>query len=527
MSQTSREIKILVQRYQLSFFAVFFLLTYWMVGFDGITFSDDVFYILAGENFWKGTMEVTDYHFSSRWGAYIPAGLIGFLFGYDPHTISAISLISYISTYLLLLRITEGRKSLLIMSLWFCTPVYFLHFLTKVYPDSLLVFWTCLVPFAAIYRQKYPVKAGILLVLGLFLGFLTKETIVFLAPLPVLLFYFDIRESKINLTFYWTMLMTGLLLLVGYLSYFWVAFGDPLYRISSINAGHYISEYTYADKGIGAIIKRLTILPFQTFVERAYWPWLVLAIPGLVHGLRNKSSHAFPFAISLICILVGFWFMSSTLEFYNPIYLNPRHLIILIPILAYLIGFGWEKWQNRKRWKFWIFVLLALGVGIALLLSDWKMAAFHALLIGVFAIKNQKIRLIGLTAILLIPAMYSIYYQHRLKQYATLTETLQEETQITENKTPIYTHSFIDFSKEILLSNDSRAQELIIPLYQYPGNPALFPQRLKVLIYDYYRHAYPDEQEDIDAISSWLNDNYRLLEERKKGNVLVQEYELK
>jgi hypothetical protein len=377
MSDSSLEIKALVQRNQVSFYATFFLLTYWWVGFDGITFSDDVFYILAGDSFWKGTMEVSDYHFSSRWGAYVPAGLIGAWFGNDPHTISAISLISYIATYLLLMRLTQDSTVLVQMSLWFCTPVYFLHFLTKVYPDSLLVFWTCLIPFAAYYRSRYPVKAGVFLVLGLFLGFLTKETIIFLAPLPILLFFFDRNTESFKLAFYKTILITGLFLSLCYLGYFWISFGDPFYRISSINAGHYISEFTYADKGFWSIFKRLTILPFQTFVERAYWPWLIFAIPGVALGWKNRASPAFIFGIALGYLLLGFWFMSSTLAFYNPIYLNPRHLIILIPILAFLIGSGLGNWQGDQFWKFWITGLLLVGVTIALWMQDRKMAVFN------------------------------------------------------------------------------------------------------------------------------------------------------
>jgi hypothetical protein len=527
MSQSSIDIKAQVKRYQISFFAVFFLITYWWVGFDGITYSDDVFYILAGESFWNGSMVFSDYHFSTRWGAYIPAGLIGYLFGNDPHTVSAVSLISYIATYFLLLQITKGNMQLTWMSLWFCTQIYFLHFLTKVYPDSLLVFWTCLVPFAAIYRHQHPIKAGILLVFALFMGFLTKETIVFLAPFPILLFYFDRKEGNVNFKFYTWIVLTGIIVCVTYLGYFWIAFGDPFYRITSINAGHYISEFTYADKGFWSILKRLTILPFQTFVERAYWPWLVFALPGLIFGLKNKDSYSFSFSITLICLLVGFWFMSSTLEFYNPIYLNPRHLIILIPILAYLIGSGWGKWQTNRKWQIRIAGLLILGVIIALLIQDWKMAAFNAILILPVFLRNQKFQLISLLLILIPPAMYSIYYQKNLKQYENLIETLSTETQGIDLEEPIYTHSFLDFSKKVLIPNDSMAQELIIPLYKFPADSRDFPPRLKVLIYDYYQHAYPEEQVDIDAINPWIYKNYELIEERKSGNITVYEYALK
>lgn len=527
MPKTTNEIRELVLRKQISFYAGFFLITFWLVGFDGITFSDDVYYLLAGKSFWRGTMVFSDYHFSTRWGAYIPAGLIGFIFGNDPHTVSAISLISYLGAYFLLLRIIKGTNALIVLSIWFCTQVYFLHFLTKVYPDSVLVFWVCLVPFAAIYRNQHGILAGLFLVIGLFAGFLTKETIIFLAPLPLLLAYFDYKSNQLNWKFYGTILSTGLILGIAYLAYFWIAFGDPLYRVSSINAGHYISEFTYADKGFWVILKRLTILPFQAFVERAYWPWLVFALPGLVFGLKDKASRSFSFAIASICLMLGFWFMSSTLAFYNPIYLNPRHLIILVPILAYLIASGWEKWQNSKAWQARIIGLLLLGVVIALLIQDWKMAAFNTLLTIPIFLKNQNLRLLVLGLTLLIPALYSIKYQTNLKQYGSLIETLTTEVQVTEQTTPIYTHSFIDFSKKILLPIDSPVQELLIPLNQFPKVERKFPQKLKVLIYDYYQHAYPDERADIDAISDWLARNYRLTSERKAGNVSLYEYERK
>lgn len=527
MIDTSQDMSQLIKRNQYSFFAVFFLLTYWWVGFDGITFSDDVYYLLAGKNFWNGSMEVSDYHFSSRWGAYVPAGLIGFLCGNDPHTVSAISFIAYIGSFLLLIRLVKKPQNLLIMSLWFCTQVYFLHFLTKVYPDSLLVFWTCLIPFAAIYRHEHPLKAGIALVLGLFCGFLTKETIIFLAPLPFLLYFFDRKDKSLNNTFYISILATGLLLSLLYLGYFWIEFGDPLYRIKSINAGHYISEFTYADKGKIAILKRITFLPFQTFVERAYWPWMVFAIPGLVYGLKNRKSNAFIFSIALIFIMLGFWFMSSTLAFYNPIYLNPRHLIIVIPILAYLIGKGWGKWQHSTSWKTGITSLLAVGILLSFLNSDLKMAAFHGLLALPVWIKKPKLQTLTLGIILIVPAMYSIYFQKNLKQYDNLIDTLTIELQSTDSKGFIYTHSFLDFSKELLFPGQEEWQSKIIPLYKFPENDINLPPKFKVVIYDYFQHAYPDEQRDINAINLWLVQNYDLVGERRSKNIQVYDYVLR
>ncbi|WP_339865317.1 hypothetical protein [uncultured Algoriphagus sp.] len=504
-----------------------FLFAYWLFGFDGITFSDDVYYLLAGQKFWEGTMEVNDYHFSSRWGAYVPSGLIGYYFKFDAHIISLISLLSYGLTLFMLIKVLSKSSHLWVLVLWFCTQIYFLHFLTKVYPDSLLVLWTTLVPVAATYRKSKPIVSGALLVLALFIGFITKETIVFLAPFPLLLFYFDIKEKELKWSFYYSLIGTALVLGIAYLGYFWIAFGDPLHRISSINAGHYISEYTYADKGFWSILERLTILPIQTFVERAYWPWMVFSVPGILAGWKNGSTAAKAFSLALACLIIGFWFMSSTLAFYNPIYLNPRHLIILIPLLTFLIASGWKNWNVSVKWKNYLGMLLGIGIVVALVLQDWKMAAFHASFFLPLYIKNQKLSAALFGIILLLPATYSIQYQKNLKQYKNLINTLTNQVQLSDSKTAIYTHSFLNFSKEVLFPDDSVAQGKLIPLYLFPKNSSPSPERLKVLIYDYYQHAYPEEQEDVDAISDWLEKNYQLLNTYKTGNISVSEYERK
>ncbi|PZX56828.1 hypothetical protein LV84_01954 [Algoriphagus ratkowskyi] len=511
---------------QFSTFAVgvLFLLCYWFFGYDGITFSDDVYYLLAGENFWKGKMEVSDYHFSSRWGAYVPSGLIGHLFGFKPHRISLISLLSYGVCLLILVKVLPKSAPAWVLVLWFCTQVYFLHFLTKVYPDSLLALWTCLIPAAAVYRKNSPILAGILLVSALFIGFLTKETIIFLAPFPLLLFYYDWKKQALNPTFYFTLVLTGMALAALYLGYFWISFGDPLHRISSINAGHYISEYTYADKGFWSMLKRLTIVPIITFVERSYWAWIVFAIPGIALGLKSRLTPAIEFSLAFLCLFIGFWFMSSTLDFYNPIYLNPRHLIILVPILSILIALGWNDWKKSKKWKIYLIGLLLLGTGISLIQLDLKMAVFHlALTMGVrFA--NLKFYPIFVALVLIAPALIAIPFQQKLKQYDTLIETLNNEAQNTDSKGPIYTHSFLDFSKEVLLVGDISEQNSLIPLYKFPEDKAQFPDKLRLLIYDYYKHAYPEEQVDINAINDWLNQYYNLTETRENGNISLKEF---
>ncbi|WP_139352757.1 hypothetical protein [Algoriphagus sp. A40] len=504
-----------------------FLFGYWLFGFDGITFSDDVFYLLAGKSFWEGSMEFNSYHFSTRWGAYVPSGLIGFLIGFDPHKISLISLVSYLGTLALLLRILPKSQNPWILLVWFSSQIYFLHFLTKVYPDSLLVFWIVLVPFSAIYRQEKPFLSALGVISGLLFGFLTKETIVFLGLLPILLFWFDWKKGNKYLSFYFCLIGLGIAFGTLYLGYFWIKFGSPFYRFESIQDGHYISEFTYADKSFWVMLKRLTIMPIVTFVERSYWLWLVFAIPGLVKIRKKPQSPGIEFGLAFFSLLVCFWLMSTNFKFYNPIYLNPRHLIIFVPILAFLISLGWEYWQADQKLKRLMAILILFGAAISLLQQDWKMAGFQALAILIlYAFQGQKLTwAIGIY--LLVPGLLAIRYQQNLKEYPLLIKALIEEVKSAENQSLILTNNFLDFSKGVLFYEDRNAQKLLFPIEKLDSIRALRPTKIRVILYDYYRHAYPKEQEDVDILEPWLLENYILNSEETEGQVWIRTYSRK
>ncbi|WP_297338174.1 hypothetical protein [Algoriphagus sp.] len=501
-----------------------FLGLYWWLGFDGITFSDDVYYMLAGKEFWTGDFQVNAHHFSSRWGAYIPAGLMGLIFGFSPQAMSLVSLLSYGISLILLLKILPKGQSPLILTCWFVTQVYFLHFLTKVYPDSLLVACISLALFSVSKRINHSPWNGVLLSLALFLGFVTKETIVFLFPLPFLLFYFDLKSKKINWGFYQSLALSGIVLFTLYLSYFWLTFGDPFYRISSINAGHYISEFTYADKGWKAIMERLTITPFLTFVERNYWPWLVFALPGLIRCLKSKDQEGFEIGLGFLLLMLGFWLMSSTLDFYNPIYLNPRHLIILIPTLAYLISMGWNFWTVSTRWKQALTLALLFGLGVSLFQQDFKNAGFLAAFIPIVWIKKSTFQNPILVILLGLPTLISISYQKETKEYDSFISTFNKSVQSTEKETIILVNNFVYFSKDILFPQKNQTHNWVA-IEKVDSLRNVGPGKLKVMLYSYYRHAYPKEEKDVVALEKWLENDFILIDSVQKGKVTIRSFQ--
>jgi len=501
-----------------------FLVTFWLFGYDGITFSDEVTYLQLGQRLWDNNAVVSDYHFSSRWGAFLFSGFFTHLLGYSDRYAGLATLGFYLATLFVLWKVTPAhlrRWSVL----FFVGHVYLLHFLTKVYPDGFLILWVVLVPATAAYREKYPVLAASAIVTALFIGFCTKETMVFLFPLPLILFWNDFKRKR-SLSFYPIFLGLSLLVAVLYLSFYQWQFGDWLYRFKSVNEGHYISEYTYHDKGLGSILKRLTYLPLLTFIDRTYWLWLVMAVPGIYYGIKNGDKIGLEYGFSTVILMTGFWFMSSTLEFYNPLYLNPRHLIILIAPLSVNIAWGARYWLNSLRWKRALATLLVLGAIYSLVSGETKIGAFYLLFAAILFIKDEKIQYSAMVLSLVLPVIFSVYYQHQQKNYPHFLQAFQTEVNRTTDASPLLTHEFVVHSKDVLLHQPQSGAPVvsILSLDSLQLNP---PESLTLLVYQYYRHAYPAEQEYLDQALEWLHAKYKLDSEKEDPWLTIERYRRK
>ena len=219
--------------------------------------------------------------------------------------------------------------------------------------------------------------------------------------------------------------------------------------------------------------------------------------------------------------------MSSTLEFYNPIYLNPRHLIILVPLLAFLIATGWEFGQSNQKVRRVILTLLVLGIAVSLGQKDLKMTGFQGAFFLLLLPQKLPYRTSLLAVILLIPALYSIRYQKQLKAYPALVDTLNQTTSSTENQKVILINNFLDFSKGVLLDGDSLAQSKLMGIEKIDSLRTLQPGQVQVLIYRYYQHAYPKEQVDVYALEKWLDAEYVLIEEKEKDQIWVRSFKRK
>ena len=112
-----------------------FLIGYWIFGYDGITFSDDVYYMQFGRDFWKGLELRDSSHFTERWGAFLFSGLFTHLFGYTDRWASVPSLISYLVSFYLLLHLKNENSLPCSSALRYIFSIF--------YPKSILTAFWC------------------------------------------------------------------------------------------------------------------------------------------------------------------------------------------------------------------------------------------------------------------------------------------------------------------------------------------------------------------------------------------------
>ncbi|UCS93030.1 hypothetical protein KZP23_20590 [Echinicola marina] len=498
---------------------ILLLIGYWFFAYDGITFSDDVAYIKYGQNFWLGKDVLTGEHFTFRWGAYILSGFFTFLFGFNDRIASLSSLVYYIGALCLLWTVMPKASSKFWLVLFFIPNIYLLHFLPKVYPDSPLIFWTALIPYAANARFKRPLESGLLMALAFFVGFCTKETIIYLAPFPAMLLVFDyIRDnSKIFYIYFFSFItLMGIL----YLGYFEWKYDDALFRFRSIQEGHYVSAYSYFDKGWLEMLERLTFVPITTFVERTYWIWIVLSIPSIIRAFLTQRDLPMIFSLCTISMILGFWLMSTSFSYYNPIHLNPRHLIILIPLLSANIALENYRWMDNFFWNKFCSIWIAFGGFIALSLMEWNIAIYYFLFAACLGLLNPKFRLVGMVFLMILPVFIAVKNQTDLKNYPHFKNAFIQNLNNSDRNSPLLTHQFICDSQEVILENLSPVRRAI-SLEEFKDYPNLDPpQNFTLFIYKYSQHAYPKHASLLQNVREFAEKNNYLQTESREDQWL-------
>jgi hypothetical protein len=216
-----------------------------------------------------------------------------------------------------------------------------------------------------------------------------------------------------------------------------------------------------------------------------------------------------------LCLIIGFCFMSSSLELYSPTYLNAKHLLYLVGPLSVLVALGGRVRINEPNWKTKVAALAGLGFFISFIHNDIQMGAYLTG-VGLFYIIASEHKFFKPVFVLLIlfPVVASIYFQVHTKNYPHFKNHFNQYVLATDNQVPIITNNFVYFRREILFEDFPITPENLYKVADWSKIIEQNPKEFKVFIYKYYKHSYPDEGAFISNFETWMsNSSFKIVEE--------------
>lgn len=219
---------------------------------------------------------------------------------------------------------------------------WFIFYSDKLMPD-IYVALSILAAVLVIYQERFNSQSPsahlrpFLLVLALFFGFLSKETVILAIPLFGILFMSDLitkKRKKFWLLTVFYMLIFGCVFLFG--CYFLT--GNPFVRVEALMMNSYLNACSYEQQPVGILIHRLAYGFFENMAAAGMLTGYLFVLPVLFRsGLfkiltMNTPFHFFSFCAILLLLSANFMTVSPT--GYSPMCMDPRHFLFLIPIVA-------------------------------------------------------------------------------------------------------------------------------------------------------------------------------------------------
>lgn len=197
---------------------------------------------------------------------------------------------------------------------------------------------------------------GGLCVLTLIAALLVKKTVVWAVLFFAGVMAWDLVRRR-NVRLWMAIVATGLALSGLFCFSYYLATGNPLHVLASIETTHNVSPLaSFAGRSAAEYLHRLSLGPVRLFVDQlGYGYLLVLAVPALlelVRPLRPAPRGVRFWASYVAVVLLCFWFGTTSLHAYNPLPVSPRFPMPALAPLAILaaVALTWF-WTDRERTK--------------------------------------------------------------------------------------------------------------------------------------------------------------------------------
>ncbi len=299
-----------------------------------------------------GKFALAAHTFNGRFGVTVPTAAVYGALGISARSTTLWPLVASVLTIVVVFATTYrsfGRSAALLAALLLSTNVIQVEYAAHLLPDIIvsgLMLGSVALLFAARDAHRgaasRPWLHGSLCALMLVAGLLTKETVVWALPFFLGVMAYDLARRR-NVRLWMAIVWTGAVCLGLFLLSYYLATGNPLHALDTVEGTHNVSEQaSFAGKSSAKVLHRLTLAPIQFLVEQLGYGYLVLlVVPALIHMLRPLRS--MPPGVRLwaayaAVLLLCFWFGTTSLRSYNPLPISPRFLMPLLAPLSILGG---------------------------------------------------------------------------------------------------------------------------------------------------------------------------------------------
>lgn len=219
-------------------------------------------------------------------------------------------------------------------------------------------------------KNKNSIIYGLLFSFLIICSFLTKLSIIFPGLAFFMFFLKDAVIDKSNQKFWWSAALTFILFIIGYFSYYHFLEGNLLMRITTLENEYNISQFSYYNSSWLDILQRITIQPINFMIHdiQLIILFTLFTVYSLFH-YENAGIYRF-WILSGWLVLLIHWWGTTSLQTYNPIPLDNRMWLSVIPPLLVISSVTIKKYllsQNAAHCynNFYLAIIITfISIGI-------------------------------------------------------------------------------------------------------------------------------------------------------------------
>ncbi len=366
-------------------FAFLFILFHHFLGFGGHYGWDDMEYAQLSHQWATGNFFLSDNHFSYRWPIIVLSGISYKLFGVSDFSSSLPAMLISMLILFLVYWVVRKHDSRIVITAILTTLLMppFLFYSDKIMSDiyvalGIFLSLVCLYLYRFEYH-RYTFWFAMLFSCSLFFAFLSKETVVLLLPVLLILFIVDICQKK-YLKFWMWAIISGLMLLLIYHVFIAYKTGNMFSRYTAINTNSYLNPCSYEYL---PFINTLRRIGYEFWVEATIGMFLVTAgflLSSLSKIKRFGFSKPDVFWVTIgLLLLLSANFMTKSYNAYSPMCTDIRHYLFLVPILTVAFAPAVVRffYAEKKSWAVPVFSTLLFII----ILANIKLISLNAIVI--------------------------------------------------------------------------------------------------------------------------------------------------